>query len=383
MAYKILVVDDSIFFRRRVKEILELDPNLEVIGEARNGQEAIDMVASLNPDVVTMDVEMPVMDGITAVKKIMARKPVPIIMFSSLTLEGAKATLDALDAGAMDFLPKKFEDIAANRADAVALLQSRVKGLCRKHHGLRPAAPRVTAPKAILFNKPVSRNALGRKGSEQTTRSAAGIVTTPLYQSSSSDIPSGKKYRCLAIGTSTGGPVALQKVLTAIPKHFPYPIFIVQHMPGSFTKAFAERLNQLSKLTVKEAVNGEVVQAGVAYLAPGGRQMTIQGDAERATFRIYDAPDSADILYKPSVDITFESIANVYRGDVLGVILTGMGTDGKIGASTLKRNGAKIWAQDELSSVVYGMPQAVMNSGIAEKEFSIDSFESHIVKEMA
>ncbi|MGY0640456.1 MAG: chemotaxis protein CheB, partial [Paraglaciecola chathamensis] len=118
-------------------------------------------------------------------------------------------------------------------------------------------------------------------------------------------------------------------------------------------------------------------------LAPGGRQMTIQGDAERATFRIYDAPDSADILYKPSVDITFESIANVYRGDVLGIILTGMGTDGKIGASTLKRNGAKIWAQDELSSVVYGMPQAVMNSGIAEKEFSIDSFESHIVKEMA
>ncbi|QHJ13618.1 Chemotaxis response regulator protein-glutamate methylesterase of group 1 operon [Paraglaciecola mesophila] len=384
MAYKILVVDDSIFFRRRVKEILELDPSLEVIGEARNGQEAIDMVASLNPDVVTMDVEMPVMDGITAVKKIMARKPVPIIMFSSLTLEGAKATLDALDAGAMDFLPKKFEDIAANRADAVALLQSRVKSLCRKHHGFRPAAPRVAAPKAILFSKPVSRNALNRKGSEQATRSiVGGAVSTPLYHSSSSEIPSGKKYRCLALGTSTGGPVALQKVLTRIPKHFPHPIFIVQHMPGSFTKAFAERLNQLSKLTVKEAINGEAVQAGVAYLAPGGRQMTLQGDADRATFRIFDAPDSADILYKPSVDITFESIANVYRGDVLGVILTGMGTDGKIGASTLKRNGAKIWAQDELSSVVYGMPQAVMNAGIAEKEFSIDSFESHILKEMA
>jgi two-component system chemotaxis response regulator CheB len=325
-----------------------------------------------------MDIEMPVMDGITAVKKIMARKPVPIIMFSSLTLEGAKATLDALDAGAMDFLPKKFEDIAANRSDAVALLQSRVKNLCRKHHGLRAAAPRVTAPKAILFNKPISRNA-----KENRAQRAADIISVPTYQTSSSDIPSGKKYRCLALGTSTGGPVALQKVLTTIPKDFPYPIFVVQHMPGSFTKAFAERLNQLSQMTVKEATNGEVVQAGVAYLAPGGRQMSIQGDAERATFSVYDAPDKADILYKPSVDITFESIAKVYQGDVLGVILTGMGSDGKVGASALKRKGAKIWAQDELSSVVYGMPQAVMNAGIAEKEFSIDSFNSHILKEMA
>ncbi|MEM5497178.1 chemotaxis response regulator protein-glutamate methylesterase [Paraglaciecola mesophila] len=379
MAYKILVVDDSIFFRRRVKEILEQDPSLQVIGEAKNGQEAIEMVATLNPDVVTMDVEMPIMDGITAVKKIMARKPVPIIMFSSLTLQGAKATLDALDAGAMDFLPKKFEDIAANRQDAVALLQSRVKSLCRKEHGLRAASTRVAPPKAILFNKPVSRNPA--KHSVQKTSSVP--FGTPLYHSSSSGIPSGKKYRCLAIGTSTGGPVALQKVLTAIPRDFPYPIFIVQHMPGSFTKAFAERLNQLSQLTVKEAINGEEVKAGVAYLAPGGRQMTVQGDSQRVSFRIYDAPDSADILYKPCVDITFSSIAHVYHGDVLGVILTGMGSDGKLGAGKLKSKGAKIWVQDELSSVVYGMPQAVMNAGLAEKEFSIDAFESHILKEMA
>ena len=378
MAYKILVVDDSIFFRRRVKEILEQDPSLEVVGEARNGQEAVDMVMQLNPDVVTMDVEMPVMDGITAVKKIMARKPVPIIMFSSLTLEGAKATLDALDAGAMDFLPKKFEDIAANRQDAVALLQSRVKGLCRKQHGFRPAASRVAPPKAILFNKPVSRNLANR--SSQSTSTAS--VSTPVYHSSSAGLPSGKKYRCLAIGTSTGGPVALQKVLTNIPQHFPYPIFIVQHMPGAFTRAFAERLNQVSKLTVKEARNGEAVEAGVASLAPGGRQLTVQGDSQRATFRVYDTSDGADILYKPSVDITFESLAKVYQGDVLGIILTGMGADGKLGAEKLKKYGAKIWAQDELSSVVYGMPQAVMSSGIAEREFSIDSFENSILKEM-
>ncbi|WP_158770726.1 chemotaxis response regulator protein-glutamate methylesterase [Paraglaciecola sp. L1A13] len=378
MAYKILIVDDSIFFRRRVKEILEQDPNLEVVGEARNGQEAIEMVIRLNPDVVTMDIEMPIMDGITAVKKIMARKPVPIIMFSSLTSEGAKATLDALDAGAMDFLPKKFDDIASNRRDAVALLQARVKGLCRKHHGFRSSTPTVAPPKAILFNKPVSRNSSNPL--VQSTRTTS--VSTAIYSSTSAGIPSGKKYRCLTIGTSTGGPVALQKVLTNIPKNFPYPIFIVQHMPGAFTRAFAERLNQLSKLTVKEAEDGEIVEAGVAYLAPGGRQLIVKNDGHRVKFSVYDAPDNADILYKPSVDITFESVAKVYGGDVLGIILTGMGADGKVGASELKKKGAKIWAQDERSSVVYGMPQAVMSSGIAEREFSIDSFESNIVKEM-
>ena len=374
MAYKVLVVDDSFFFRRRVKQILEQDPGLMVIGEATNGVEAIAQAKLLKPDVITMDIEMPVMDGITAVKKILAWRSVPIIMFSSLTSEGAQATLDALEAGASDFLPKRFEDIASNREEAVQLLQSRVKGLCEKRYGYRPVAGD-NAPKAILFNKPSSPLAKSlRGGSEQGS--------TQVNVSNSINVPSGKHYQCLAIGTSTGGPVALQKILTQLPADFPYPIFVVQHMPGTFTRAFAERLNVASNITVKEAQHDEAIQNGVAYLAPGGRQMLVVGRPQGAIFHIYDEPLSSGIMYKPSVDITFDSLAKVYAGDVLGLILTGMGADGKVGSQSLKNRGAKIWAQDELSSVVYGMPQAVMSKGIAEREFSIEAFFGGIQNEM-
>ncbi|MFT6897813.1 MAG: two-component system chemotaxis response regulator CheB [Paraglaciecola sp.] len=373
MAYKVLVVDDSVFFRRRVKQILELDPELTVIGEAKNGEEAIAQAKLLKPDVITMDIEMPVMDGITAVKHILAWRPVPIIMFSSLTSEGAQATLDALEAGALDFLPKRFEDIATHRHEAVQLLQSRVKGLCKKRSAVPVASHSV--PKAILFNKPSSPLA-------KPLRESSGQASPQLCASNSIKIPSGKHYQCLAIGTSTGGPVALQKILTQLPADFPYPIIVVQHMPGSFTRAFAERLNAASKITVKEAHHDEVIQNGVAYLAPGGRQMLVVGRPQGARFRIYDEPLSSGIMYKPSVDLTFDSLAKVYAGQVLALILTGMGADGKVGSQSLKDRGAKIWAQDELSSVVYGMPQAVMSAGIAEREYSIEAFYGGIQNEM-
>jgi two-component system chemotaxis response regulator CheB len=374
MAYKVLVVDDSVFFRRRIKKILELDPELTVIGEAKNGQEAVVQAKLLQPDVITMDIEMPVMDGLTAVKHILAWRQVPIIMFSSLTGEGAQATLDALEAGASDFLPKRFEDIATDRLEAVQLLQSRVKGLCKVRFGYRPV-PSSNGPKAILFNKPsgpLAKFLMGGSGQGAPRRSASNRIK----------ISSGKHYQCLAIGTSTGGPVALQTILTQLPADFPYPIFVVQHMPGTFTRAFAERLNAVSNITVKEAQHDEVVQNGVAYLAPGGRQMMIIGRPQRARFRIYDEPLSSSIMYKPSVDLTFNSLANVYAGDVLALILTGMGADGEVGSQSLKNRGAKIWAQDELSSVVYGMPQAVVLAGIAEREFSIEDFSGGIKNEM-
>jgi two-component system chemotaxis response regulator CheB len=374
MAYKVLVVDDSVFFRRRVKQILELDPELTVIGEAKNGQEAIAQAKLLQPDVITMDIEMPVMDGITAVKHIFAWRPVPIIMFSSLTSDGAQATLDALEAGAADFLPKRFEDIATDRLEAVQLLQSRVKGLCKIRFGYRPALGS-SGSQARLFNKPSGSLAKSLMG-----ESGQGAPRRPILNSI--NIPSGKHYQCLAIGTSTGGPVSLQKILTQLPADFPYPIFVVQHMPATFTGAFAERLNAASNITVKEAQHDEVVQSGVAYLAPGGRQMMIIGRPQGARFRIYDEPLSSSFMYKPSVDVTFNSLANVYAGDVLALILTGMGVDGRVGSQSLKNRGAKIWAQDEPSSVVYGMPQAVMSAGIAEREFSIEAFSGGIQHEM-
>lgn len=355
MAYRILIVDDSTFFRRRITQILQEDSELQVVGEAKNGLEAISLAQQLKPDVITMDVEMPIMDGITAVRKIMALSPVPIIMFSSLTHDGASATLDALDAGALDFLPKKFEDIALNKKEAKLLLQDRIKTLARKSTSLG---------RSVLSQPSIARF--------ETSHAPRSVIGQNIR----------KSYKCLAIGTSTGGPVALQKILMGFPHSFPYPIIMVQHMPAAFTEAFANRLNDLCKITVKEAKQGDVLVAGTAYLAPGGCQMTIEGRASSAHIRISDAERYPEMTYKPSVDLTFASLSNVFGGDVLGVILTGMGADGREGCRELKSQGAKIWAQDEKSSVVYGMPQAVTVANIAEQNFDIEHMCQQIKSEM-
>jgi two-component system chemotaxis response regulator CheB len=368
MAYKILIVDDSTFFRRRIKQILEEDCELEVVGEAKNGEEGLNLVASLKPDVVTMDIEMPVMDGITAVKRIMASNPVPIIMFSSLTQEGAQSTLDALDAGALDFLPKKFEDIALNRKEATLLLQNRVKALCSR---------KLFGPSS-LSRKPLSSS---WSATLLKTKNVSGIASK-LDTKTNSSATTSSHYTCLAIGASTGGPVALQRILTELPVNFPVPVLMVQHMPGSFTQAFAKRLNDLCDVTVKEAANGEILTPGVCYLAPGGKQMTIEGRAVNARVIISEAERFPSAAYKPSVDVTFESVAQVYSGNVLAIILTGMGADGREGCKMLKAKGAKIWAQDEPSCVVYGMPQAVTVANISQANYDIAHMASHIKNEM-
>lgn len=379
MAYNVLVVDDSSFFRRRLKEILNKSPRLNVIGEARNGLEAIEMVKELKPDVVTMDVEMPEMDGITAVKKIMQSTPVPILMFSSLTQEGAKATLDALDAGAVDFLSKRFEDIALNKHEINQLLHDRVSALARK----RLNTPRISSSIPSGVKKARSTSTFMRSNSmlnvpnnEKNDQSAFKFEIGECKKSSD------KRYKLLAIGTSTGGPMALQKVLTALPASFPFPIVLVQHMPGSFTKAFAKRLDELCKITVKEAESGERLLPGCAYLAPGGKQMTFDGMSRNTIVKITESPATERLTYKPSVDLTFSSISDVFAGDVLAIILTGMGADGKEGCRKLHQKGGKVWAQDEASSVVYGMPQAVTFAKIAERNLSIDDVAKSILTEM-
>ncbi|MEW9797521.1 protein-glutamate methylesterase/protein-glutamine glutaminase [Alteromonas sp. CYL-A6] len=374
MVFKVLVVDDSTFYRRRVRDILDADRELEVVGEARDGQDALKKIEELSPDVVTMDVEMPVMDGITAVRTIMARRPVPILMFSSLTHHGAQATLDALEAGALDFLPKKFEDIAQNRKEAAQLLCTKVRLIARRGIGIRRPALRETArpmpsaaPKQTFFRS--SSLLSGRQdGQAQPTVST---VTR-----------SGKKYRCVAIGASTGGPVALQKVLAPLPANFPCPILLVQHMPGTFTNAFAERLNGNCNITVKEAEHGDILQPGHAYLAPGGRQMLIESHGAQKRVIITDNVSDGNISYKPSVDVTFRAVAREFGGDVLGIILTGMGADGREGCRELKEKGARIWAQDQDSCVVYGMPQAVATAGISEKSIGIDDISQCIMTEV-
>ncbi|KDM93073.1 protein-glutamate methylesterase/protein-glutamine glutaminase [Photobacterium galatheae] len=377
MAVKVLVVDDSSFFRRRVSEIINADPRLEVIGDAVNGKEAVEKARTLKPDVITMDIEMPVMDGITAVREIMKTNPTPILMFSSLTHEGAKSTLDALDAGALDFLPKKFEDIARNKDEAVSLLQKRVGELARKRLFMRaPSRPAAsTAPAATRRPLTTARPAVSSSSTTALTRSAPSPVRPAARFKAT-----GKTYQLMAIGTSTGGPVALQKILTQLPANFPYPIVLVQHMPATFTAAFAARLNNLCKISVKEAEDGDVLRAGTAYLAPGGKQMMLEGRPGSSRLRIIDGGDRMN--YKPCVDVTFGSAAKVYHDKVLSMILTGMGADGRDGSRMLKSAGATVWAQDEESCVVYGMPQAVAKAGISSEDLPLDRIAERILIEV-
>ena len=373
MVVKVLVVDDSGFFRRRVSEILSADPTIKVIGTATNGKEAIDQALALKPDVITMDYEMPMMDGITAVRHIMQRCPTPVLMFSSLTHEGARVTLDALDAGAVDFLPKNFEDISRNPDKVKQLLCEKVHTISRSNRRLSS----YSAPPPVAAPTPVSRAPLAGA----PTPVPAPTRTTPIASRAApapaahSPAPKRKPYKLVAIGTSTGGPVALQRVLTQLPGNFPAPIVLVQHMPAAFTKAFAERLDKLCRISVKEAEDGDTLRPGLALLAPGGKQMMIDG---RGTVRIL--PGDERLNYKPSVDITFGSAAKTYGDKVLAVVLTGMGADGREGARLLKQGGSQVWAQDEASCVIYGMPMAIVKANLADAVYSLDDMGRHLVE---
>lgn len=351
---RVLVVDDSRFFQRRIIELLESDARLKVIDTAANGEEALTKVLKQRPDVVTMDIEMPVMDGITAVRRIMRRSPLPILMFSSLTHEGAKATLDALDAGAMDFLPKSFEDIAKNPDELRRVL-------CRRVHSLGfRALPQARSAVAAVGSPPIPVEP--RRGPDPVAGRAARPAALDI----------------VAIGASTGGPVALQTVLTELPGHFRWPMLLIQHMPSTFTGAFAERLNQKCSIAIKEAADGDLLRPGLALLAPGGKQMVIESSRGVVRARVTDS--DPDQHYRPSVDVTFSSVAEVYSGRSLGVVLTGMGADGREGARLMKQRGASVWAQDEASSVIYGMPAAIVEAGLADCVLPIAQIGSALAK---
>ncbi|ADR59186.1 MULTISPECIES: protein-glutamate methylesterase/protein-glutamine glutaminase [Pseudomonas] len=367
MAVKVLVVDDSGFFRRRVSEILSADPTIQVVGTATNGKEAIDQALALKPDVITMDYEMPMMDGITAVRHIMQRCPTPVLMFSSLTHEGARVTLDALDAGAVDYLPKNFEDISRNPDKVKQLLCEKVHTISRSNRRIGSYAR--TAP--VAAPAPASTFA----SQAQTRPAAPARAAAPTPAASQSPAPKRKPYKLVAIGTSTGGPVALQRVLTQLPANFPAPIVLIQHMPAAFTKAFAERLDKLCRISVKEAEDGDMLRPGLALLAPGGKQMMIDG---RGTVKIL--PGDERLNYKPCVDITFGSAAKSYGDKVLSVVLTGMGADGREGARLLKQGGSTVWAQDEASCVIYGMPMAIVKANLADAVYSLDEIGKHLVE---
>lgn len=330
----VLVVDDSAFMRKSISLMLESDPSIKVVATARNGEEGVELAQKLRPDLVTMDIEMPVMDGLTALKKIMDTAPTSVIMISSLTTEGAEATIKAMELGAVDFIPKELSYVNVNIGKIKEDLISKVK--------------EITRHKLITSRLDRIRNLEKRKPVDTTKKELPKL-----------------HYHAVSIGISTGGPLSLQKIIPRFSGDISVPVFIVQHMPPKFTKSLAERLNSLSQLEVKEAENGELVRGGVVYIAPGGQHMKLK-KVSNLNYAIEITSEPADTLHRPSVDVTMTSVIEHYGKNTLGVIMTGMGKDGLEAVRLLKSKGGVAIAQDEDTCVVYGMPKAIVDSGLAD-----------------
>jgi two-component system chemotaxis response regulator CheB len=343
MAIRVLVVDDSAFMRKAISMILEEDPEIEVVGTARDGLEAIEKVKELNPDLMTLDVEMPRMDGITALKQIMKENPLPVLMVSSLTVEGARATVDALAAGAVDFIPKQLSYVSMDLSKIKEELISKIKVIAR-------------SKTRIISLPPSNRLSYPKKSRVPTDgQSNAQIVV---------------------LGISTGGPFSLQRVIPSLSEDFPLPIAIVQHMPPFFTKSLAERLDSISRLEVCEAEDGMELANGKVFIAPGGLHLKFLRDGARVSLLTTKAPD--DSLHRPSVDVMFSSACDVFGGKILAVVMTGMGKDGLEGAKLIKSAGGRVLAQSEDTCVVYGMPKAIVDAKIADSIVPLDEMASAI-----
>jgi len=349
----VLVVDDSSFMRRMIKKMLNDDPMIDVVGVARDGREALDMVQSLKPDVITLDIEMPRMNGLEALKVIMESNPLPVLMLSSLTDEGAQSTFDALDLGALDYLPKQLDDLSCNIVRIQEELTAKIKSIAHRRVRRR------------IAERPVK--AVGAIASKGATEARSPISR---YR--------GERIAFIAIGASTGGPRAVQEVLAGMPADLPVGIVVAQHMPANFTGHYAERLNRSCQVEVREAKDGDPITKGTVYIAPGGHQTRLRRrGALNVAIKIDNSP--AEAHYRPCVDITLTSAAESYPGRTLGVILTGMGSDGREGVRAIKAGGGRSIAQDEASCIVYGMPKMVADEGLADKVVSIEKIAGEML----
>ncbi|SKA94185.1 two-component system, chemotaxis family, response regulator CheB [Paucidesulfovibrio gracilis DSM 16080] len=337
---KVLVVDDSAFMRKAISTMLENDSGIRVVGMARDGEEGLELTRKLNPDVITMDIEMPRMDGLTALRHVMMEMPRPVLMVSSLTTEGAQDTLRAMELGAVDYIPKQLSRVSLDIIKIEDDLIAKVKSVARRKVFRPSARPRpVTAKTEVTKPAPsVSRLAVRR------------------------DV--------IAVGVSTGGPPAVQSILSALPKNFPAGIVIAQHMPMAFTGPFAQRLDGVCNIRVKEAEHGETFMPGTAYIAPGGRHTTLKQRVSHIELQVGDQP--SDALYKPSANVLLESVAEAVGRRGLGVILTGMGNDGCEGIARLRERGGRALTQSDETCVVYGMPKAVVEAGLSDQVVDLD-----------
>jgi two-component system chemotaxis response regulator CheB len=353
---QIMIVDDSVVVRRVLSNVLSRDPDLNVAGWASNGRLALAKLRTLQPDIILLDIEMPEMSGLEALPEIRKRLPkTPIIMFSTLTEWGAAATLDALALGATDYVAKPSnQDMAATSESINRDLIPKIKALCKfspRVHSSSPGAakPSVTPPLPAIRLRPAF------------TRSA--------------------RIEIVAIGVSTGGPDALSKLLPAIPARFPLPVVVVQHMPPIFTTLLADRLSAKCSLHVRECQPGDLLEPGCIWLAPGDYHMVVQERGGR--IRLQTNQEPRENFCRPSVDVLFRSVARVYGGGALGIILTGMGQDGLKGCEALCEAGAPVIVQDEASSIVWGMPGLVARAGLAQKILPLDQIGGEIIRRAA
>jgi len=347
---RVMVVDDSVVIRRIVTRALEQDPAIEVVGSASNGLLGLQRIPQLNPDVLTLDIEMPDMDGLEMLRRIRQEYPsLRVIMFSSLTERGAAVTLEALTLGAEDYVTKSFSE--ASREDSMARLKNEM------------------IPKIRQFFR------FPRQSDEAKSTPDLPVRTGPRATQCA---PPQERPRVVVIGISTGGPTALGSILPSLPAGFPLPILIVQHMPPLFTRFLAERLNSRCALNVREAVEGDVVEPGAILLAPGDFHMKVIADQAKVSVLLDQS--SQQNFCRPAVDVLFRSVGEVYGGAVLGVVLTGMGQDGLRGVEVLKARGARILAQDEATSVIWGMPGAVVKAGLADYVLPLDAVIPEIVR---
>ncbi len=354
---RILIVDDSHFIRNILKKILNV-PEIEILGTAKNGREGVEKVKELKPDVVTMDVEMPEMNGIEAVKAIMDEHPIPVLMISTLTNDGANATMDALTNGAVDFIAKgnALKDMYELKYQIIKKILS-------------------IGGNTNLKNKIIRRQYL-RKMQQRKPVLAQKIKASDTSKPSviSSERPAPDHIKIIGIGISTGGPGALQEFITHLSPDMPVPIMIAQHMPPHFTYTLANRLNTLTELTVQEAKSGDKLKPGNIYIAPGGMQMTLRSESD---ILITDnKPD--DELYSPSINVMIDSIVKHYRGRALGIIMTGMGHDGAKAMKKLHDTGGYILSQDIDSCVVSGMPKSIIDLNIANEIHPIEKMAAAV-----
>jgi two-component system, chemotaxis family, protein-glutamate methylesterase/glutaminase len=336
---RVLVVDDSIFMRNIISDMISENNNIEIVGRARNGKEAVELNIQLKPDVITMDVEMPVMNGLEALKKIMSDRPTKVIMVSSLTKEGAKETIEALNNGAFDFVPKPSGQISLDIRTVKEDLISKIKAS-------------VDANLKIL-----------KKNTEEKDIDSGKIRLKKFIKEHETENNS-KNKKIVVIGISTGGPKALQSVIPNLPAEIGAPVLVVQHMPPKFTKSLADRLDVLSNVRVKEAEDGDKIKDGFVYIAPGDYHMTVKQEGNERVIRLNQQPPFSG--HRPSANVMFDSVADIYKSNIIGVIMTGMGGDGAEKLKKIRDCGGRTIGQSKDSCVVYGMPRVAAELGAVE-----------------